>query len=356
MNITGSKQITLSLDQLVALNDELVALARAGVPLHEGLLQLGADMPGRLGRFAQQLGARLEAGQGLASAMESESDSFPPHYRAVVAAGIRSGKLGAALEGLASSLRQTAELRRELVDFLVYPLMVAGVAYVLFVLTALHWEPARLNLLSELGLAGSVTLHCLEIIHHSVWQWAPWAPLVVGPLFLWEWLSARSAGGRYPGLMSRCLRICTGRRNPQRAGALATFFDVLSLLLQHDVSLSEALPLAAQASGELDLETAAQAVVQRLDAGQPIAVRHAAAFPPLARWLFGGRNASGELIRALRLEAQSHRRRAELSIALVYDLAPSFFLVGIGGGSLIAYAMLVFWPYALVLYELGQIK
>ena len=51
MTSPSSKPV-ITLDQLVALNDEIAALVRAGVPLDRGLRSLGEDLPGRLGRFA----------------------------------------------------------------------------------------------------------------------------------------------------------------------------------------------------------------------------------------------------------------------------------------------------------------
>ena len=42
----------ITLDQLIALNDEMAALARAGVPLDRGLLAVGRELRGRTGKFA----------------------------------------------------------------------------------------------------------------------------------------------------------------------------------------------------------------------------------------------------------------------------------------------------------------
>ena len=43
MNATNRKQMgSVSLDQLLALNDEIAALVRAGIPLEKGLTELGA--------------------------------------------------------------------------------------------------------------------------------------------------------------------------------------------------------------------------------------------------------------------------------------------------------------------------
>ena len=100
----------ITLDQLLALNDEIAALARAGVPLDQGLLHLGRDLPGRLGAISRQFGQRLEAGEPVLALLGDDGD-LPPAYRAVVAAGIRTGRLSVALEGIATLLRTQVRAR-----------------------------------------------------------------------------------------------------------------------------------------------------------------------------------------------------------------------------------------------------
>ena len=95
----------ITLDQLLALNDEIAALVRAGLPLERGLLEAGRDVRGRLGRIAGVLGRRLNRGESLAEALEAERRAIPPLYRAVVEAGARAGRLPAALEGMARYVR-----------------------------------------------------------------------------------------------------------------------------------------------------------------------------------------------------------------------------------------------------------
>ena len=46
---------SLSLEHLIALNDEIAALIRAGLPLERGLLSVGSDLPGRLGEVTRQV-------------------------------------------------------------------------------------------------------------------------------------------------------------------------------------------------------------------------------------------------------------------------------------------------------------
>ena len=95
----------ITLDQLLALNEEIAALVRAGLPLGRGLLEAGRDVRGRLGRIAGVLGRRMNRGEGLAEALEAERRAIPPLYRAVVEAGARAGPAagGAGGDGAATS-------------------------------------------------------------------------------------------------------------------------------------------------------------------------------------------------------------------------------------------------------------
>src|SRR6478672_7043244 len=86
----------VTLEQLTALSDEISALARAGVPLDRGLRELAVDMPGRLGKLADQMGRQLEQGQRLDDVVAELGETLPRAYRAVIEAGVSSGRLPAA--------------------------------------------------------------------------------------------------------------------------------------------------------------------------------------------------------------------------------------------------------------------
>ena len=67
----------ISIDELGALNDEIAALVRAGVPLERGLLRAGSDLSGGLKRITQALGSRLSRGESLGQALEAEKAGDP---------------------------------------------------------------------------------------------------------------------------------------------------------------------------------------------------------------------------------------------------------------------------------------
>src|SRR5438105_1265231 len=91
----------LSAEDLITLNEEIAGMARAGLPLDQGLTALAREMGrGRLRQVTQQLANDLRAGFTLPQALERQQGRVPPFYAALLSAGIRSGRIGAVLSTL----------------------------------------------------------------------------------------------------------------------------------------------------------------------------------------------------------------------------------------------------------------
>src|SRR5260370_18562460 len=136
---------TITLDELVALNDEMLALVRAGVPLEQGLADVRHDVRGNLGRISGILAERMTRGETLPHILATSPEQFPPLYRAIVQAGIRSGRLPAALEETSASIRRLAALRRLVMLAMIYPLMIFFLCYGMFLYFAVQIAPAILR-------------------------------------------------------------------------------------------------------------------------------------------------------------------------------------------------------------------
>ena len=67
----------VTLEEMIALNDEIVSLVRAGVPLELGLREMGEEQAGALGKITTALAVRMSRGQALAEALAAEGNSFP---------------------------------------------------------------------------------------------------------------------------------------------------------------------------------------------------------------------------------------------------------------------------------------
>ena len=164
---------SISLAELVALNDEIAALARAGVPLEPALAELGADMPGRLGQIATLVAERTGRGESLLEVISSQSLRLPPVYRAVVEAGLRSGRLSAALEALAGALRRVADTRRAVAVAAIYPLLVVMLAWGLAAFFVTKIVPSLLMVFEDLHNPARGVIELLARGGHWAVYWGP---------------------------------------------------------------------------------------------------------------------------------------------------------------------------------------
>src|SRR5690242_19378140 len=116
-------------DDLISLNEEIAAMARAGLPLDQGLSALAEEMGrGKLQRVTAQLAADLRAGQTLPQALERQGSRVPPFYAGLVEAGVRSGRVAEVLATLTVYARTVANARATIVDAALYPAVVIVIA------------------------------------------------------------------------------------------------------------------------------------------------------------------------------------------------------------------------------------
>lgn len=348
----------LALDQLIALNDEMAALVRAGVPLDVGLVQLGGDLPGRVGDAARMLGKRLESGENLVEILQATPSVFPSTWRAVVLAGLRSGQLTAALESLSVTSRRIADLRRGLGWALVYPFLVIALAYASFVFLVTNEAPVVLAVYENLTASSTSLLRALVAAGRSVSYWGLTIPavvlLVVGYLwyrsgqskFWWE----SSGPGRLSGFLPRGIA-------PFRDNRWATIAEVLALMLKNHVGLGEGLAIAAETTGDRRMVAAAHTLAERLQRGEPLTSTDPALspFPPLIRWMLTAGAPPLELSRALSDTALRYRRRAARASTWIVVVFPLVFTVVVAGGLTLLQALATFGPLIRLLFALGEV-
>jgi general secretion pathway protein F len=329
-----------TLEQLAALSQEIAALARAGVPLDRGLRALALDMPGRLGKLADEISTGLESGRSLEQVVAELSASLPPTYRAVIAAGLRAGRLPTAMEGIAHTSRRIIQLRNSICLSLVYPLIVLTLTWSLG--TFMMMRPARVvsEMLIEFDAAAPWVVDAYNWIARNADWIGPILPVLFGAWLAWAWF--RSAGlaegvELHPlfafGAVGTLARM-------QRASRLSSLTELLSLLISHSVPLPEAVELATAAVGSSRLAAGGQKLAEQLRRGELI--QHPPpGFPPLVAWTITSGQSADQLCRALTRSAsvyrdELHRRGQWLAIYV-----PLMLTLAVCGGAVAIYALLL---------------
>lgn len=347
----------IAIGDLIALNDEIAALARAGMPLERGLIGVGGDLPGRLRSIATALGARMERGASLAEALDAEGRAVPATYRAVVEAGLRSGRLAEALEGLAGFARGYVELRRAIGLALLYPVIVLMMGYGLFLLFVTELIPRLHEAFASLGLPMRGPIVALEGLGTSVAIWGPILPVLAFAGFA-LWLGTGRASAFQPGKIGRGLRWVPWMKSILDGATAAQFADWLALLVEHGVPWAHAVALAAEATGDAGLVRSAEALAESSRRGEPIerAVREARGIPPLLGWIMSVGRPQDGLVPALRHAADTYRRRSARKAAVLRTALPSILLLGIGASATLVYAMTLFVPWTTLLKGVSNFR
>jgi general secretion pathway protein F len=338
---------TISIEQLTALNDEIASLVRGGMPLELGLRELGGDARGALAEISQALSDRMRSGASLAEALRAEERRLPAAYRTVVEAGLRAGRLPAALEALSNYARELVELRRKITVALLYPLIVASLAYCLFVVVIANlierfretYEVFQIPIHWPLSMA-------LAIAETAVrWWWAP--PLCLAVVVVW-WMMTGGAHILSFNGPARPLAWIPGVGRISRGFQFANFADLLALLVEHAVPYPEGLRLAADATGDERLRESAHQFAAAVEQGWSGSGRDGRrfGFPPFLSWVLTCNQRGLELARLLRHAGSVYRRRAANLASWFKLMFPIVAALVIGGGVTVLYAATVFGPLA----------
>jgi type II secretory pathway component PulF len=343
----GSSPRSPTLEDLAALNREIAALVRAGVPLEAGLRQIAQDDASGAGKLAARLERETSAGKSLAEAIAAQGDTLPPIYRAIVETGLKAGRLPAALEGFAESAARTADLRRVTAQAAVYPAIVIVLAWFMLLTVAglamPHFREFDIdNRIWAMQFAFSTRVGWMLVLGLVA------AVMVVGGVWWRQSGSARAASAD-AGLASW---IPGARRAAQLCGQ-ATFADLLGLMLAQGVPLVEALPLAAQASGGAALRRTADELASHLAAGQSLDANLAIArgLPPLVRVALLGSTSQEGLATGLARAGEVYRERAATWISNLAVIIPVTATLAVGALVVGAYAFLLLQPYVALLEE-----
>lgn len=284
----GQKQLTLFTRQLAT----LVQVA----PLEEALRTLSRQSEREEEqRILGNVHAGVVEGRRLADAMGREPKSFPPLYRAMVAAGEGSGTLPSILERLANLQERQAQIRGKVLSTLAYPIILACVAaFVVFALM-IFVVPKVVEQFQDVGqrlpLLTRIVIAISDFL--AAWWWALLIGLGLAVFLAGRALKEEGIRMKFDAALLRLPIIGRLIRDLHAARMART----LSTMIASRLPLLEGLTLTTQTVHNRVLRAASADIAETVRTGGSLsgALRKAGVFPPLLVYLASSGEASGRL-------------------------------------------------------------
>jgi general secretion pathway protein F len=334
---------TTELTDLIALNDQLVALREAGVPIAAGGETSPRGLSVTLERVNASIARRVGRGESLDKAIESDA-SLPVWYRNLVAAGLREGDLETALRDYSRVANSADETRFVAESAILYPLIVVGLAYIGMIAFCLFFVPTLESAYATFRISPGSGLSILQLVRDLLPLWIAVPPVLLLIFIVWRRRkrSSRTSADVSDGGLLGGVAGTLAAMFDQRA---AYFAESLASLDEHDVPFDQALSLAAGLCGEPALADAARATSANIAAGKPVSQSASALrFPPFLRWAIFESEPAVDRARALRMAAAIYREASTQGIKRAKIVAPIIWLVLLGGSATLLYGLALFVP------------
>ena len=321
----------LSGKQLTLFTRQLATLGRVA-PLEESLRTIT--------RQSEQEGVRtivgtvhagVVEGRRLADAMAREPKSFPPLYRAMVAAGESSGTLPAILDRLANLLERQAEIRGKLITALAYPTILAIVALGVVAALMIFVVPQVVEQFDTVGQALPLLTRIIIWISAllSGWWWVMLLVVGIAALVLWQALRQPAFRLAFDGWLLRLPLLGRLIRDLHAARMART----LGTMVASRLPLLDGLMLTAGTVHNRRLRAASDEIVEAIRGGGSLsaAMRRAGVFPPLLTYLAASGEAAGRLDEMLERAADYMEREFDRFTATALSLLEPLIIVIMGG-------------------------
>lgn len=321
----------LSAKQLTLFTRQVATLAQVA-PLEESLRTIArqAEQP-HVRRVLENVHAGVVEGRRLADSMNREPKSFPPLYRAMVAAGESSGTLPTILERLSDLLERQAAVRAKVLTALAYPTILAlvaiGVVFSLMIFVVPQVVAQFDSVGQNLPLLTRIVIGISSFLQG--WWWA--LLILLGCLGVLGWRALkephiRLAVDRFILRIPLIGRLVRDLHAARMARTLAT-------MVSSRLPLLEGLTLTTSTIHNRVLKAASADIVEAIRGGGSlsVALRRAGVFPPLLVYMTASGEAAGKLDIMLERAADYLEREFDAFTSAALSLLEPAIIVVMGG-------------------------
>ena len=300
---------------------DMSTILSSGIPITSGLGDLAvASEHSKLKFIIEDILASINAGSSLSAALERHPHVFDTLYVSIVRAGETSGNLDRVLGDLAVFLEWKADLRRDVIQAMIYPVMVLAAITGLIILLATVVFPQFATVLNQ--SKGPVPiptqiLFFLSTVFRLYW-WVLLAVIAGSVGSFWFWIRTPKGRAKFDAFKLRIPVI----GNLVRDIALSRFCHFFQILFSAGVDISETLSIVEMLVGNSVLAEATRLVRNEIRAGNSLSASLAdtGKFPTMVIRMFHIGEASGQLVGSLQKTCRYYDKEIPATIKRVFSI------------------------------------
>jgi general secretion pathway protein F len=334
----GERQQRLSLGRRLSqreqaiLTRQLASLLIAGLPLGETLAVLTEQSErDYIRELMAAIRAEVLGGHSFANALAQHPKDFPEIYRALVAAGEHTGKLGLVLSRLADYIEQRNALKQKIILAFTYPAIVTLIAFGIVTFLLSYVVPQVVNVFASTKQALpvlTVMMMALSGFVRNYW----WAVLLGVVLFSWIVKSILARPGPRMAF-DRWLLTAPLVGKLVRGYNTVRFASTLAILTAAGVPILRALQAAGETLSNTAMRENVDDAIVRVREGTSLsrALGNTKTFPPVLVHLIRSGEATGDVTTMLDRASDGEARELERRTMFLTSLLEPLLILAMGG-------------------------
>jgi len=322
----------LSTREQAILTRQLASLLVAGLPLGEALAVLTEQAErDYIRELMAAIRAEVLGGHSFANALTQHPRDFPEIYRALVAAGEHTGKLGIVLSRLADYIEQRNALKQKIVLAFTYPAIVTLIAFGIVTFLLSYVVPQVVNVFAnskqQLPFL-TVMMMALSGFVRKDW----WAILLTVVVVVWVVRALlRKPGPRMA--FDRWILTAPLAGKLVRGYNTVRFASTLGILSAAGVPILRALQAAGETLSNRAMRENVDDAIVRVREGTSLsrALNNTKTFPPVLVHLIRSGEATGDVTTMLDRAADGESRELERRTMFLTSLLEPLLILAMGG-------------------------
>ncbi len=333
---------------------DLSTILSAGIPITDGLADLAQSSEhSKLKVIIDDILASINAGSSLSAAFERHPRVFDTLYVSIVRAGETSGNLDRVLADLGVFLEWKADLRRDVVQAMIYPAMVLTAIGGLVTLLATVVFPQFATVLNQskgpIPLPTQI-LFFLSNLFRLYW-WVMLTVVIAAITGFWFWI--RTPGGRARFDAFKLKIPVVG--NLSRDIALSRFCHFFQILFSAGVDISTTLTIVETLIGNTVLAGATRVVRNEVRSGNSLSqsLSGTGVFPTMVVRIFHIGESSGQLVASLEKACRYYDKEIPTTIKRVFAVLEPILYVFLAV-IVLTVALAIYMPLYQMMGSLGR--